>query len=347
MKRVWSLMMAALMLSFLAACGNEPLVNSNDPGNEEVSLDKSFGGYDTDDEAVGFGESEMVADFPEDQEVENSFSDDPAVVAELDAATTKVYFLRATWGYLEGDSTATETIDWSGSAQVNKGTLLLLKTIHFENNDYIHLPRPDRQTLEFTSFTQPHFDGLALAIIDNDTAHADIEGAFTLNAGSFSKVLSFSELDSLELVEAVGAAGLEVSIVSRSKDVTPFDGGFMAGRWIKTGPNGGEFRGRWIDSMGSNAGYLRGIWGVNRNGNKVFFGKYISLNGEFRGLLEGQWEFNRNERGGTFRGRWVDSNLQSAGTLRGHFKTGRPGDRRGFFHGRYQIGNSEEIVGTN
>ncbi len=345
MKRSWSLMMIAMLLGFLAACGNEQLVNSNDPGDEEVGLDKSFGGYDTDDEAVGFGESDMIEDFPEDEEVADSFSDDPSVVAELNATTTKVYFLRVTWGYLEGDSTATETIDWSGSTQINKGTLVLLKTIRFENNDYIHRPRPDRQTIEFTSFTKPHFDGLALAIIDNDTAQTDVEGTFTINAGSYSKVLNFSELDSLELVESVGNAGHEVSILSRSKDVTPFDGGFMAGRWIKTGPNGGEFRGRWINSMGSNAGYLRGIWGVNRNGNKVFFGKYISLNGEFRGLLEGQWEFNRNEKGGTFRGRWVDSNLQSAGTLRGHFKTGRPGDRRGFFHGRFKIGDTD--IATN
>jgi len=340
-------MMVPLMLCFLAACGSEQLVNSSDPGDEEVSLDKTFGGYDSDDEAIAFGESEMVEDFPEDQEVVDSFSDDPAVMAELSATTSKVYFLRVTWGFLEGDSTATETIDWSGSAQVNKGTLLLLKTIRFENNDYIHLPRPDRQTIEFSSFTKPHFDGLALAMLDNDTAQSDVDGTFTLNAGNYSKVLRFSDLDSLELVEPVGAAGLEVSIVSRSKEVTPFDGGFLAGRWVKTAPNGGEFRGRWINSMGTNAGHLRGIWGINRDGNKVFFGKYISLNGDFRGLLEGQWEFDRNERGGTFRGRWVDREHQTAGTLRGHFKTGRPGDRRGFFQGRYKIGNPQDVASTN
>jgi hypothetical protein len=339
-------MMVALTLSFFAACGNEQLVNSTDPGDEEVSLDKSFGGYDTDDEAVGFGETDMIDDFPEDVEVDDSISDDPTVVAELNDARSKVYFLRVTWGYLEGDSTATETTDWSGAAQVSKGTLVLLKTVRFESNDFVHRPRPDRQTLEFASFTKPHFDGLALAIIDNDTAQSDVEGTFTINAGSYSKVLSFSELDSLELIEAVGNEGQEVSILSRSKDVTPFAGGFMAGRWVKTGPNGGEFRGRWITSMGDNAGHLRGIWGINRNGNKVFFGKYISLNGEFRGLLEGQWELNRGERGGTFHGRWVDSNLESAGTLRGHFKTGRPGDRRGFFQGRFKVGNPQEIDDT-
>lgn len=348
MKRFWTWMMAALMLSFFIACNSEQLVNPEENnGEEEISLDKMFGGYDTNDEAAAFGESDMVEDFPEDADVTDSFSDDPAVMDELNAANSKVYFLRITWGYLEGDSTAEEVTDWSGSAQVNKGTLLLLKTIRFENNDYIHLPRPDRQTIDFTSFTKPHFDGLALAILDNDTTQSDIEGTLTIQAGSYSKALSFSELDSLELVEPVGADGQEVSIVSRSKEVTPFDGGFLAGRWVKTGPNGGEFRGRWINSLGTNAGYLKGIWGVNRNGNNVFFGKYISLNGEFRGLLEGRWEFNRNQKGGTFRGRWVDSGLQTAGTLHGHFKTGRPGDRRGYFHGRYKIGHPQTTDGLN
>jgi hypothetical protein len=347
MKRFWIWMMTALMLSFLVACNSEQLVNPDENSDEEISLDKAFGGYDTDDEAAAFGESDLVTDFPEDAEVADSFSDDPAVVAELNSATTKVYFLRIIWGYLEGDSTAAEVTDWSGSAQINKGALLLLKTIRFENNDHINLPRPDRQTIEFTSFTKPHFDGLALAIIDNDTTQPEVEGTFTFNAGGYSKVLSFSELDSLELIEPVGADGQEVSIVSRSKEVSPFDGGFFAGRWVKTGPNGGEFRGRWINSLGTNAGYLKGIWGVNRNGNRVFFGKYISLNGEFRGLLEGQWQFNRGEQGGVFRGRWVDSGLQTAGTLGGHFKTGRPDDRRGYFQGRYKHGNPQNTDGSN
>lgn len=340
MKKFWSLISLSSLLAFLflMACGSQQGTTLEENVEEEnFSLDKMFGGYDTGDEAAAFGDSDMLEDNPEDLEVADAFSADPQVTQALNSDSFKAYFLRITWGLLEGDSSATEVIDWGGSAEVNKGTLLILKTIRFEGNDFIHLPRESRQKVEFTSQTKPHFDGLALAILDNDTTQADVEGTFTFIAGSYSKVLTFSELDSLELIEPVGSLGHEVSIVSRAKDITPFDGGFLAGQWIKTRPNGGVFRGRWINSLGTNAGYLRGIWGINRGNNKVFFGKYISLDGEFRGLLEGRWEFGRNDNTGFFRGRWVDRGHQTAGTLHGHFKTGHPGSGRGFFEGRYKV----------
>ena len=68
------------------------------------------------------------------------------------------------------------------------------------------------------------------------------------------------------MVEPVGALGHEVSIVTRSKDITPFAGGFIEGRWVKTNGKGGQFKGRWINSTGENAGHIKGIWGVNRFG---------------------------------------------------------------------------------
>ncbi|MFQ6112466.1 MAG: hypothetical protein ACE5NG_00085 [bacterium] len=341
MKNSWlSLLMLVFLAIFLVlGCSNEPLTNSREDleGDEELSLDKEFGGFDTSDEPVGFGEPDMVDDFPEDADVADAFSVEAETVEALNSDTVKAYFLRITWGLLEGDSTATEVIDWSGSAEINKGTLVLLKTIRFERNDFIHLPRESRQKVDFTSFTSKHLDGIAIAIIDNDTTQEDLEGTFTLNAGNYSKVLAFSELDSLELVESVGSGGHEVSIISRSKEVVPFAGGFLSGHWVKTRPDGGIFRGRWINSLGTNAGHLKGIWGINRRGRKVFFGKWISLNGQFRGLLEGRWQFTRGENRGVFHGRWVNRAFTTGGTLKGHFKTGRPGDRRGFFHGRWRV----------
>lgn len=340
---------AFLALIFLSACSNQPTGSSNENIGEQaqLSLDKEFGGYETNDEQPAFGEVEMYDDFPEDVDVADSYTDDANVADALDlssdAPSVKVYFLRITWGLLEGDSSATEIIDWSGSAEINKGTLVVLKQIRFEDGDFIHRPRESRQKVEFTSFTKPHFDGLLLAVIDNDTAQTDLEGTFTLNAGSYSKMLRFSELDSLNLLEPVGSAGHEVSIESRSRNATPFAGGFISGRWVKTRPHGGEFRGRWINSLGTSAGHLRGIWGINSFGNKVFKGKYISLNGEFRGLIEGQWGYQGDENGGIFKGRWVNRQLKTAGIVQGHFKSGRPNDGRGFFHGRYQVTHKDNV----
>ena len=341
MKRLFSvvgvLSLSALVL--FSACGKDDLTapEENLGEQEELSLEKEFGGFTTSDEPAAFGDPEMASDFSEDMAVADPLSADAAVVSVLtsDTAKVKAYFLRITWGLLEGDSTATEEVNFSGSAQVSKGTLVVLRAIRFEGSDGLVLPRPDRQTVEFNSIITRHFDGLALAIIDNDTT--DDVGTFTFTAGDYSKTLEFSELDSLEIIEPVGSGPYEVSMVSRSKEYVPFAGGFISGRWVKTRPHGGIFRGRWINSLGTNAGFLKGIWGVRRNGQKVFMGKYISLNGEFRGLLKGHWNYNRDENSGVFRGRWVNRARKTVGVLRGRFKTGPEGTRRGFFHGRYRV----------
>lgn len=343
MKRMYSLfVLPAFFLAVLfSACSNEQLTSTDDNigSGEEISLDKAYGGYSTNDEEMAFGDQELLTDFPEDEVVDDGLSDEPQTVVALNSSTVKAYFLRITWGFLEGDSTATEVVDWSGSAEINKGTLALLRTIRFEGNDFIVRPRDSRQKIEFSSFTKPHFDGIAIAIIDNDTSMADVAGTLTLNIGSYSNVLNFSDLDSLDLVETVDAAGHEVAIVSRLREVEPFSGGFLAGRWVKTEANGGRFKGRWINLLGTNAGHLRGIWGINRQGEKVFFGKYINMNGRFGGLLAGNWESNGDGNGGSFRGRWVNRSLTKVGVLKGRFKTGRAGDRRGFFHGRWETVN--------
>jgi hypothetical protein len=339
MKHAWLSLSTRIALSalLLTACAkDQPVGPEQDLSTiEQLSLDKEYGGFTTSDELAGFGDATLMEESAEDADVADAVSFESNTTTALASATVKSYLVRLSWGKLEGDSTATEITDWSGAAEVNKGTLALLKTIRFENTDYIHLPRPNRKKLEFTSQTKTSFDGILIVIIDNDTSLAGTPGTFTFTAGSYSRVFTFSELDSMNLIEPVGGNGDEVSIISRGKEVTPFDGGFLAGRWIRENQHGGIFKGRWINSLGTNAGYLRGIWGVNKRGEQVFFGKYISLSGEFRGLLGGHWKYIRGEHGGLFEGKWVDRNHQESGTLRGHFKTGRPGDGKGYFHGRW------------
>lgn len=339
----------AATLIFSACSSSDQLADASQSVEDDakLSLNEEFGGFESSDEQVAFGEADLLSDFPEDQDTDDSYMADPVVMDALDFSTdqptdsngVKAYFLRITYGLLAGDSSATEVLDWSGSAEVDKGTLVVLKTIRFEGNDFINRPRESRQQLSFTSQTKQHFDGLLLAIIDNDST--DTEGAFTFTAGGYSKTLMFSELDSLEMLEAVGALGHEVSITARSKEVSAFEGGFVAGRWIRTDANGGVFRGRWISSVGTSAGHVKGIWGIDRSGRKVFKGKYISLNGHFRGLIAGEWESDRNDNGGSFRGRVVNRNRQTIGSIHGKYKTGQAGDRRGFFHARYRLQQSD------
>ncbi len=322
----------------LTACNKEnPVGTEVTPDDQSaLSLEKEFGGYTTSDEAPMFNDEEVIAESIEDVSANDAMSaqDLPLLNA---AAGVKAYAVRVTWGLLQGDSTATEVLDWSGTAAVDKGVLTVLRTINFESRqgDRLVLPRPSRRELGFNSHTQKYLDGLVLIIIDKDTSNT--EGSLTLTLGNnYTRTLRFSELDSAELVESVGANGHAVSIISHSKEVREFDGGFLAGRWVRKNEQGGEFFGKWINSEGTNAGSVKGVWGARRNGEHVFFGKYISGNGQFSGLLRGTWEFNGAGNGGTFEGRWFDRQLQEAGTLQGHFRLGRPNDGKGFFHGRWE-----------
>lgn len=343
MKKYFSLLWISALVAMFAfsACTTNEQLTSPDEGEEELSLDKEFGGFEPTDEASAFGDSEMADEFGDDTDVADTYAADAGMTDILNPANpadgVEACFLRITWGLLEGDSTATDVIDWSGSAQVSKGTLLVLKKIKFEGNDSIVRPRESRQLVEFNSQTKPHFDGLLLAIVNKDSS--DEEGTFTFTAGDFSITLGFSELDSLELLESVGSLGHQVSIISRCKEVVPFGGGFLAGRWVKTRPHGGIMKGHFMSGNGAHAGHVRGIWGINRNGKNVFKGKMIDVHGNFRALMAGHWGYDRGSDVGGFRGRIVNRQRDTIGIVKGHFKTGRPGSRHGFFHGRFKLGS--------
>ncbi len=339
MKRILHLLLtfSALSLFALTACSkNDPVGAEQAANTDEINIDAENGGFTTSDETVAFGDAAIANEAVDDVDPADPMSTDPITVSALNSGSFKSYIVRVTFGLLQGDSTATEVVDWSGYAEIDKGTLAVLKTIRFENTDFVQRPRDNRRKMEFTSQTRPHYDGLLLAIIDHDTTQSSVDGSFTIVAGAYSRTFAFSDLDSLDVLEAVGANGHQVSIISRVENVQTFGGGFFAGRWVKRTDNDGIFYGRWMNNLGTHAGYLRGIWGVNRNGEKVFFGKYISLNGRFRGLLRGAWGFgDRGDNGGFLRGHWLDRNNAQIGVLRGHWKSGRPGDGRGYFHGRY------------
>lgn len=335
MKRIlqWSALLTVTSM-LLTACNQEqPVEAGADPNSTgELSLEKDFGGFTTSEEAPMFNDEEVMAEVVEDAEAGDPLAAESLSLAESQSSA-KAYFLRLKWGLLEYDSTATARVDWSGSVVITRGNLAALHKIAFEPGDYIQRPRNSRKEIAFFSVTKPHFDGLLLMIVDKDTVAT--EGMLTITLGSYSRTFSYAELDSLDLVEAVDAEGHEVSMVSRSREVRPFAGGFLEGRWVKTSRFGGEFRGRWISGTGENTGALYGIWGERRNGEQVFFGKYIGNNGEFGGLLAGHWGYARGNQAGWFEGRWFDRNREAAGSLKGHFVLGTGQGQRGFFAGRW------------
>lgn len=327
------LILALVAMLILNGCSKE---TPTDPGNdgEVTDLDKPYGGLNTSDELPAFGDPLMTVDFGDDEDVTDPITLDPSFMNAIDSAKVNAYFIRITWGLLEFDSTATNFVNWDGSATITRGTLGVMKRILFEPNDRIILPRPDRKTVGWISKTSVHFDGIVLVIIDRDTT--DVEGQLTITMPMYSRTFSYSELDSMDIMETVTAEGHQVSIQAFNKQVMPFGSGFLEGRWIKTRDDGGIFQGRWINSIGTRAGHLRGIWGIDRAGKKVFFGKYITLNGQFGGLLAGNWGYaDNNETRGWLAGRWINRELTTVGELKGHWKTREESVRNGFFHGKW------------
>ena len=333
-----------IMVFFANGCifDSAKKINNDNTEYEVPDLEDEFGGYKPTDEAPGFGDPEILSDFGEDEDVADLLSTDPQIAKDIEDSLAEVYFLRITWGRLDWDTTAATVINWSGEAQIDKGTLVLLKTIRFEPGDYIHRPRPDRQTLEWTSYTGPHFDGIYIAIVvpPNDTT--SVEGTLTFTTTPFTKTFSFSELDSINLIYPVDQEGNEIAFVGHKKQLVPCGNGFLEGRWIKTALYKGVFKGRWINRDGSLAGHLKGHWGIRKNGQKVFFGKYISRNGAFRGFLKGRWGYSDpvgsvdNERQGWFAGEWFDRKHLAKGVLKGHWRAGGQMGRKGFFGGWWE-----------
>ncbi|MCI0514385.1 hypothetical protein L0128_14305 [candidate division KSB1 bacterium] len=312
---------------------NQP---ENDQDNPVNAIDQINGGFTTTDESEAFGDPTLATEFADDAAEVDLMETDPKVATDLNNPKIKVHFLRIAWGLMKFDSSATQIVDWKGKAEINKGTLLVLKRIRFENDDYIVRPRKNKQSVEWVSFTQPHFDGVALAIMDNDTSKKNIAGQFTLSAGAYTRTFTFDELDSLKLVVPVGNNGHEVAIVTHKKVVEPFAGGFLEGRWTRKDSSGGVFFGKWINSLGTRVGYIKGIWGVDRFGHQVLYGKWIELNGRFGGILAGTWKQGHDKNHGTLEGNWVNRSLTAAGRFEAQWETGATGSGKGFFQGKWR-----------
>jgi hypothetical protein len=334
MKRSVFIIIAALVLSLFAfACagfGSGLLADQ-----EKMDINKPYGGLTAANESVAFGDAELQNKCSEEQPVDDPISNSPDVSADLHSSTVKAYLLRIKWGYLNGNEDASEITNWSGSVSINNGTLVILRTIRFDVADQILLPRTSAQKVEFTSFTQHYYDGLALAIIDKDTS-LDPTSSVVIKLGSYEKEIPYSSLGSLEILDPVGDKGQEVSIESHMKDFPPFKGGFLDGRWIDgDNDNDGIFKGRWINSIGTVGGFVRGIWGVNSGGQKIFYGKYIDMNGDFMGFISGFWTISEDGSEGDLEGNWVSRNMQKIGKVRGHYKFGPEDDSFGVFFGMW------------
>jgi hypothetical protein len=354
MKRTHAFFVIALVgvaLWGIAGCSSTEEASVNDDlmtRDQVVDLDDPYGGFNFADEQPAFGDATMTEMFgPElNAEYNDPIEDDPEVVRNRERRLP-VRYLMITWGNLEADSTIDFVTDWSGSLRAENGAICLKRTIAWDARDEI-LPRTSRDLIEWRSHTQPHFDGILVALhkiakpdttIEPTVADVAITQpmSVTFDTGPLTVTLSDEDLVDLHRVVQVDDAGNAVAFNSLTVEPGACPSGFLAGQWKPvTHRPGGIFRGKWISRNGIHEGYVRGIYGPTSGGDKMFFGKWINHGGQFQGLLLGYYGAFDQEPGGWFKGVWLTRGLRPGGHLNGVWGTRDDSDRPGgFFKGRW------------
>ena len=315
---------AASALVTGAACTDD----ADDASTLASSLEADNGALDMDDEAPTFADPSFAAAAVEaDATVTDAIASDPAVVAMR--PTARRARVSIVWGELPPDRTADDTVhDWSGQLSLNRGALIVRRTVGFEDATDRLLPRTDRTTVGFASQTRPFADGLVLEVLDDAPGSSEpLTLTYTRADGTVVGSLALAQLLAGPVSVEVDAENRVVATALRDGD--PCDHGFMRGRWHAVRPGLGRLLGVVSDEDGSPIGHLRGIWGQRQNGDRVVFGKYIDRDGHFRGLFVGAYQ------AGQFRGRWI-TRAGEVGRAGGGYREGAPGDAiGGAFVGRW------------
>jgi hypothetical protein len=385
MRKLIPVMFSVLLLTGLPGCdgGSGPAAPGT-PSPGGLDLDDEYGGLTMYDEYPAFGEPELFDDevLAEDLEYLDEYEDDPEVSGIRYRHGTRFYTLRINWGRLmragseDGGGCRDQEIayGWNGSLSVERGAILLKKTILFESGDYIH-ERTDRRLLEWDSVTGPSFDGVLVQIVDppappsggtaNEVIPPDhLPNKVTFKTPLYTRTFTIDELVRISEMIPIDRCGVAVSFNGALVPNRPCPRGFLAGIWKPVDPDTvpeppgppdslyaalddstrdgreirGHFYGNWIQANGTLAGHLRGVYGVNSDGRQVFFGKYIDLSGRFRGILRGTYGSMSMaiyaDTAGYFRGEWINRRGTATGHLDGHWVS-HPSWERGMFHGRW------------
>ena len=392
MRKLIPILFSVLLLAGLFGCGDGS--GPAAPGTSSqggINLDDEYGGLTLDDEYPAFGEPELFDDglLAEDTEFLDDYDDDPEVSRLRNRQGANSYTLRINWGRLirtrANDSTGCGQREiaylWNGTLSVDRGAILLKRTIQFEMGDYIH-SRTDRRTLEWTSTTSPSFDGILVQIIDPPMSRPDSTGVtdrppdyepnrVTFKTPAYTRTFTMDELVRISEVIPVDRCGVAVSFNGFLAPDRLCPKGFLAGIWKPVPPDTvpeppaspgslyyaaddsarggrdirGHFYGNWIQANGMLAGHVRGVYGVNSEGRQVFFGKYIGLTGRFKGILRGTYGSMSMamyaDTAGWFGGDWINRYGTVRGRLNGHWVS-NPNWHRGMFHGKWWADCPEE-----
>lgn len=307
------------------------------------ALELEQGGLDMEDEAPMFADAARFEEAElaeESRPVDDELGDDEDVRQQMERPDGVHYRVVVQWGQIPGNRENETARDWSGIFKINRGAMLVRRTIAFDQADTL-LRRDDRTEVPFISFTLPHRDGLVLDIVDPDPSNAepmtlgyiaDLPGRLGAEDGAYRIPLR-SLLDGRVEV-LVDDADNRMVAAAHARPLDVCDHGFLMGRWHRVSPEGerarGRFLGRVVSEDGSPRGHVRGVYGERRDGSQVFFGKYINRAGAFQGILAGTYGDNQ------FDGRWI-TRAEEKGSVAGRYRENPDSPRpAGHFLGRWQ-----------
>lgn len=320
-------LLATLLTStlFAAACTDAP----DDVDTIATDLELESGGLDTADEAPEFGDPTFAqAALEADATMSDPMTNDTEVARLRALPNAQHARIAIVWGQLPPDRSAATPHDWSGTIAINRGGLVIRRTIGFEQPTDRVAPRTARDSIAFHSTTQPFADGLVLEVVTDATDPAAVSLTYTSADGTVTATVPMSALIAGPVSQDVGTDGNRI-IVTGLRRGDACDHGFMRGRWHQVRPGLGRFMGVVADEDGTPIGHLRGIWGARRSGERVLFAKYIANDGGFRGIFAGHY------RDGNFTGRWLIGSGDH-GKAQGHYRENAPGDLiGGAFVGRW------------
>jgi hypothetical protein len=378
MKHLRSLSLIALVAVLglaMVGCSDDVNAPTDDPmGSDDfdaIDFDDPTGGLTATDEEIAFGDAFLLQEVARENEelYDDALLADPTVarmVAEADSShdgerpMRRSYFLRVVWGNLDGpvDEATGEVVDlsrmdWSGALEIDRGAVIVRRLIRFERGiDSITRPRESRQLVEWTSFTGGHFDGILFQIIEpvrsDEMMGPDYANNVRFTAGSINAEFTTADIPGMDRTADVNDLNSIHFVGFEHNGKLACPRGFMAGIWRDLpDENGGAFRGRWVNILGTTRGFMMGRYGVNQEGERVFRGKYISRSGKFMGFVVGGWAPSEDRPGmGHFRGKWMNRAETIDGHLGGRYKMAgdRPG---GFYQGRWAASSerdAEELV---
>jgi hypothetical protein len=295
-----------------------------------AALEQENGGLTMDDEAPAFGQQDLMneATLPQ-EDFADPYLEDLEIQQMQQAPDAVVFHTLVMWGQFPLNLELQQPRNWSGALHVNRGAIIVNKTVAFEGPTDNMLPRPDPQTVTFSSATLPHHDGLRLTIIDPDPLNSEPMTLTYATPNGPLISLPMAALVNGPVNHVVDEDDNRVVAVAQAQPVDVCAHGTLGGNWHQLVPGRGKFIGPVVNALGDPIGHVRGIYGVRNNGKEVFFGKYINTNGKFMGIFAGRYGDEQ------FEGRWLHRSGE-VGALGGGYRETIPGpETGGHFLGRW------------